>query len=53
MSKSLTFPHNNEYDRRLRMSQVRDIQAVLKEYATKHHVVDGEEWKVKSMLKVM
>lgn len=38
----LTFPHNNEYDRRLRMSQVRDIQTVLNDYATPHHVVAGD-----------
>ena len=42
LNTHLTFPHNNEYDRKLRISQVHDIQAVLSNHATNHHVVAGD-----------
>ena len=38
----LTFPHNNKYDRKIRMSQVHDIQAVINDYSTNQHVVVGD-----------
>ena len=42
LNTHLTFPHNNAYDSKLRMSQVRNIQSVLEEHSVEHHVVIGD-----------
>ena len=42
MNTHLTFPHNNKYDRLLRLSQVQDIIHVLDRYAGKKIVLAGD-----------
>ena len=42
LNTHLTFPHHNEYDRRIRMSQILDIKSILENHSTKQQIVVGD-----------
>lgn len=42
LNTHLTFPHDNEYDKKIRISQVLDIKSILDEYSTKQQLVVGD-----------